>query len=72
MKKVSTVFLIVLIGWSAFAGMIVMILIVPFQILVARIIQRLRSVMLRYTGQRIKIINEILQVNISIFLQIWK
>lgn len=56
-------FLLSLIGWVTFAGVIVIILLMPIQAVVARISARLRRTMLSFTDKRIKAINEILQVN---------
>lgn len=45
-----------------------MLIILPFQAIVTRYIAKLRRVMLKWTGERIKIINEMLQVIFYIML----
>lgn len=42
-------------------GLAVMIIVIPSQAIIARVVARLRRVMLKFTGERIKVINEILQ-----------
>jgi ABC-type multidrug transport system fused ATPase/permease subunit len=58
---VCLAFLFQLIGISALAGVGVMIVAIPTQAVVARVVAKLRRAMLKFTGERIKVINEILQ-----------
>jgi ABC-type multidrug transport system fused ATPase/permease subunit len=50
-----------LIGWVTIAGVFVMILLIPIQGISTRVLQKLREQVLKYTDQRVKTVNEILQ-----------
>ncbi|KAL0484005.1 ATP-binding cassette, subfamily C [Acrasis kona] len=58
---VCLAFLFQLVGVSTLAGLGVMLISIPSQAVVARLVARLRRTMLKFTGERIKIINELLQ-----------
>jgi ABC-type multidrug transport system fused ATPase/permease subunit len=51
----------IILGWAAFGGVIIMVLLIPTQILISRVQAKLRKRILEFTDSRIKSINEILQ-----------
>ncbi|KAL0491571.1 ATP-binding cassette, subfamily C [Acrasis kona] len=58
---VCLAFLFQLVGVSTLAGLGVVLISIPSQAVVARLVERSRRIMLKYSGERIKIINELLQ-----------
>jgi ATP-binding cassette, subfamily C (CFTR/MRP), member 1 len=57
---VVLVFLVLEVGWSGVAGAALMLFMVPVQSILARFIGKYRAQLMKYTDQRVKLINEVL------------
>ncbi|KAG2386093.1 hypothetical protein C9374_002539 [Naegleria lovaniensis] len=58
---VCLIMLFSLIGWSTIAGFAIIIVVIPLNGLIARVVARIRKVLLKFTGERIKMVNEVIQ-----------
>ncbi|KAF0977347.1 hypothetical protein FDP41_003339 [Naegleria fowleri] len=59
--SVCLIMLFSLIGWSTLAGFAIIIVVIPLNGLIARVVARIRKILLKFTGERIKMVNEVIQ-----------